>query len=65
MKTFSAMSAPDMQLTLLAYDQLITLLEMSLKSGMNSPRETIEKHKLKIFRLRQLMEALEVELLSQ
>lgn len=58
------MSAPDMQLTILAYGQLITFLEMSMKPGMNSPREIIEKHKLQVFRLRQLMEALETELLS-
>lgn len=65
MKTFSAMSAPDMQLTLLAYDQLITLLKMSIEPGMNLPGEVIEKHRLDIFRLRQLREALESELLSQ
>jgi hypothetical protein len=54
-----------MQLTILAYDQLITLLEVSIKPGMNSPREIIEKYRHKISRLRQLIEALEAELLSQ
>ena len=65
MKTFSAMSVPDMQITLAAYDQLITHLETSMMPGMNSPAEVIENHRLKIFRLRQLKDALESELLSQ
>ena len=59
------MSVPDMQLTILAYDQLITFLEMSDKPGMNSPREIVEKYRNQISRLRHLMEALEAELLSQ
>ncbi len=59
------MSAPDMQLTILAYDHLITLLEMSMKPGMTPPREIIEQYRHQINRLRQLMEALENELLSQ
>jgi len=61
MKTFSSMSVPDIQLTILAYDHYITFLEMSMKPGMNSPREIIEKYNLQIFRLRQLMEALNAE----
>ena len=64
MKTFSAMSVPDMQLTILAYDQLITFLEMSMKPEMNSPREITERYRLQIFRVRQLKEALEAELIS-
>ncbi len=65
MKTFSAMSVPDQQLTLLAYDQLISLLEMSMKPEMNTPGEIIDKYRRLIFRLHQLMDALETELLSQ
>ena len=64
MKTFSSMSAPDMKLTILAYDHLITFLEMSMKPGMNPPREIIEQNMRQLNRLRQLMEALETELLS-
>lgn len=65
MKTFSAMSVPDQQLTLLAYDQLISFLEMSMKPGMNTPKEFLDRYRHLIFRLHQLMEALETELLSQ
>ena len=64
MKTFSAMSLPDMQLTILAYGQLITLLEMSMKPEMNLPREVIGNYMLQVFRLRQLIEAVESEFLS-
>ncbi len=65
MKTFSAMSVPDQQLTLLAYKQLISFLEMDMEPGMKTPMEIHKRHCRLILRLHQLIEALETELLSQ
>ena len=65
MKTFSAMSVPDQQLTLLAYKQLISFLEMDMEPGMKTPMGMHKRHCHIILRLHQLIEALETELLSQ
>ena len=65
MKTFSAMSTPDKQLTIEAYQQLIYTIELRIEMARGLPLVVTEKISLQARRLKQLMEALEQELLAE
>jgi len=65
MKTFSAMSTPDKQLTIEAYQQMIYTIELRIEMAKGLPLVFTEKIRLQARRLKQLMEALEQELLAE
>ena len=65
MKTFSAMSIPDKQLTIEAYQQMIYTIELRIEMAKGLPLVFTEKISLQMRRLKQLMEALEQELLAE
>jgi hypothetical protein len=65
MKTFSAMSIPDKQLTLAAYGELISLLRLRIELATNLSSEVKQTLKLQAQRLELLMEVLELDLLSE
>jgi hypothetical protein len=65
MKTFSSMSVPDKQLTMQAYEKLLQLFNNLIESHDDIPRESKQKMKEQSLRLQQLMEALEMDLLSE
>ena len=65
MKTFSAMSTPDKQLTIEAYQQMIYTIELRIEMAKGLPLVFTEKISLQMRRLKQLMEALEQELLAE
>lgn len=65
MKTFSAMSTPDKQLTVEAYQQMIYIIELRIEMAKGLPLVVTEKISLQARRLKQLMEALEQELLAE
>jgi len=65
MKTFSAMSTPDKRLTMQAYDELISILDLRIQLAKAMPSEVMYTLKLQSHRLQELKEALEVELLSE
>jgi hypothetical protein len=65
MKTFTSMSTPDKKLTMLAYEQLSSFLEIVTESKSDLPSGVRDKLRLKNHRLQQLIEALAMELLSE
>ena len=65
MKTFSAMSTPDKQLTVEAYQQMIYIIELRIEMAKGLPLVVTEKISLQARRLKQLMEALEQDLLAE
>ena len=65
MKTFSAMSIPDKRLTLQAYEQLRSMYRTITEKPGNLPIEIREKILQQTRRLQQLMDALEIEILSE
>jgi hypothetical protein len=65
MKTFSAMSTPDKQLTLAAYGELITILRLRIELAENLSSEGEQKLKLQAQRLELLIEVLELDLLAE
>ena len=65
MKTFTSMSTPDKKLTMLAYKQLSSFLEIVTESKSDLPSGVRDKLRLQNHRLQQLIETLEVELLSE
>ena len=65
MKTFSAMSTPDKRLTIEAYQQMIYIIELRIEMAKGLPLVFTEKISLQARRLKQLMEALEQELLAE
>jgi hypothetical protein len=65
MKTFSAMSIPDKRLTLYAYKQLSLFFKTQTETPGNLPSEIKENFIMQAYRLQQLMEALEADLLSE
>jgi hypothetical protein len=65
MKTFSAMSTPDKLLTIEAYQQMIYTIELRIEMAKGLPLVVTEKICLQARRLKQLMEALEQELLAE
>ena len=65
MKTFSSMATPDKRLTLQAYEQLgVFFMTLSEKAG-GLPPEVKDKIRIQTHRLLQLIEALELEILSE
>jgi len=65
MKTFSAMSIPDKRLTMQAYEQLRSMYRTITEKPGNLPIEIREKILQQTRRLQQLMDALEIEILSE
>jgi hypothetical protein len=65
MKTFSAMSIPDKRLTMQAYEQLRSMYRTITEKPGNLPLEIREKILQQTRRLQQLMDALEIEILSE
>jgi hypothetical protein len=65
MKTFSAMSIPDKRLTMQAYEQLRSMYRTITEKPGNLPLEIREKILQQTHRLQQLMDALEIEILSE
>jgi len=65
MKTFSAMSIPDKRLTMQAYEQLRSMYRTITEKPGNLPIEITEKILHQTRRLQQLMDALEIEILSE
>lgn len=65
MKTFSAMSIPDKRLTMQAYEQLRSMYKTITDKPGNLPMEIREKILQQSRRLQQLMDALEIEILSE
>jgi len=65
MKTFSAMSIPDKHLTIEAYQQMIYIIELRIEMANGLPLVVTEKISFQARRLKQLMEALEQELLAE
>jgi hypothetical protein len=65
MKTFSAMSLPDKRLTMQAYEQLRSMYRTITDKPGNLPMEIREKILQQTRRLQQLMDALEIEILSE
>jgi hypothetical protein len=65
MKTFSAMSTPDKRLTIEAYQQMIYTIELRIEMAKGLPLIFTEKIRIQAGRLKQLMEALEQELLAE
>ena len=65
MKTFSAMSIPDKRLTMQAYEQLRSMYRTITEKPGNLPIEMREKILQQTRRLQQLMDALEIEILSE
>ncbi len=65
MKTFSAMSIPDKRLTMQAYEQLRSMYKTITDKPGNLPMEIREKILQQTRRLQQLMDALEIEILSE
>ena len=65
MKTFSAMSIPDKRLTLQAYEQLRSMYRTITEKPGNLPMEIRDKLSQQTRRLQQLMDALEIEILSE
>jgi len=65
MKTFSAMSIPDKRLTMQAYEQLRSMYKTITDKPGNLPMEIREKIIQQTRRLQQLMDALEIEILSE
>lgn len=65
MKTFTSMSTPDKKLTMLAYKQLSSFLEIVTESKSDLPSGVRDKFRLQNHRLQQLIEALAMELLSE
>ena len=65
MKTFSAMSIPDKRLTMQAYEQLRSMYRTITEKPGNLPLEISEKILQQTHRLQQLMDALEIEILSE
>jgi len=65
MKTFSAMSIPDKRLTMQAYEQLRSMYKTITEKPGNLPMEIREKILQQTRRLQQLMDALEIEILSE
>jgi len=65
MRTFSAMSLPDKRLTMQAYEQLRSMYRTITEKPGNLPLEIREKILQQTRRLQQLMDALEIEILSE
>ncbi len=65
MKTFSAMSIPDKRLTIQAYEQLCVMFKATAEAPGNLPFEIRDKLLQQTHRLQQLMDALEVDILSE
>ena len=65
MRTFSAMSLPDKRLTMQAYEQLRSMYKTITEKPGNLPIEIREKILQQTRRLQQLMDALEIEILSE
>ncbi len=65
MKTFSAMSIPDKRLTMQAYEQLRSMYRTITEKPGNLPMEIRDKLSQQTRRLQQLMDALEIEILSE
>ena len=65
MRTFSAMSLPDKRLTMQAYEQLRSMYRTITEKPGNLPLEIREKIIQQTRRLQQLMDALEIEILSE
>ena len=65
MKTFSSMSVPDKQLIMQAYEKLLQFFNNRIESHDDIPGESKQKMKEQSLRLQQLMEALEMDLLSE
>jgi len=65
MRTFSAMSLPDKRLTMQAYEQLRSMYRTITEKPGNLPIEIREKILQQTRRLQQLMDALEIEILSE
>jgi len=65
MKTFSAMSIPDKRLTMQAYEQLRSMYKTITEKPGNLPMEIRDKLSQQTRRLQQLMDALEIEILSE
>ena len=65
MKTFSAMSIPDKRLTMQAYEQLRPMYRTITEKPGNLPMEIRDKLSQQTRRLQQLMDALEIEILSE
>jgi hypothetical protein len=65
MKTFSSMSVPDKQLTMQAYEKLLQFFNNLIESHDDIPGESKQKIKEQSLRLQQLMDALEMDLLSE
>ena len=59
------MSTPDKKLTMLAYEQLSSFLEIVTESKSDLPLGVRDKLRLQNHRLQQLIEALAMELLSE
>ena len=65
MKTFSSMSVPDKQLTMQAYEKLLQFFNNLIESHDDISVESKQKMKEQSRRLQQLMDALEMDLLSE
>ena len=65
MRTFSAMSLPDKRLTMQAYEQLRSMYRTITEKPGNLPIEIRDKLSQQTRRLQQLMDALEIEILSE
>ena len=65
MKTFSSMSVPDKQLTMQAYEKLLQFFNNLIESHDDISVESKQKMKEQSLRLQQLMDALEMDLLSE
>jgi hypothetical protein len=65
MRTFSSMSIPDKRLTIHAYKRLSLLNLMIVETSVNLPLEVKENLKLQNRRLAELIEVLEMDILSE
>jgi len=65
MKTFSAMSIPDKRLTMQAYEQLSLMFKMTAEAPGNIPVEIRDRLLQQDRRLQQLMDALEIDIISE
>ncbi len=65
MRTFSSMSIPDKRLTIHAYKRLSLFNLMTIETSFNLPSEVKENLKLQNRRLAELIEVLEMDILSE
>jgi len=65
MKTFSAMSTPDMVLTRKSYLMNLVFINQLVSTDCTLPQEKVAKLKKEIFRLQILIEAIDGELLHE